>query len=141
MSSTATSSSTGECLPKMPALTGCQGELRQNHSPSYYRARYYDPQSARFIGEDTIGFRGGDVNLYRYVWNRPTTFIDPWGKWGVGAAGGASAGVGLGIGAGGTVSGGAGGWGGVGGWVWGVGGGLWGGGGGGEVCVVMEGRQ
>jgi RHS repeat-associated protein len=45
----------------------------------YYRARYYDPKLGRFLNEDPIGFEGGDVNLYAYVWNNPTNFIDPEG--------------------------------------------------------------
>ncbi|MCU0293550.1 MAG: hypothetical protein MUF10_16440, partial [Thermoanaerobaculaceae bacterium] len=43
----------------------------------YYRARYLDPKVGRFISEDPIGFAGGDPDLYAYVWNRPTAFIDP----------------------------------------------------------------
>jgi RHS repeat-associated protein len=45
----------------------------------YYRARYYDPQTARFDGEDPLGFSAGDTNLYRYVFNSPTVFSDPSG--------------------------------------------------------------
>jgi RHS repeat-associated protein len=45
----------------------------------YYRARYYHPQLHRFIGEDPIGFAGGDVNLYAYVWNNPVRSGDPLG--------------------------------------------------------------
>jgi RHS repeat-associated protein len=45
----------------------------------YYRARWYDAQVGRFISEDPIGFRGGDVNLYAYVGNNPTNRIDPSG--------------------------------------------------------------
>jgi RHS repeat-associated protein len=45
----------------------------------YYRARYYDAGVGRFIGQDPIGFAAGDANLYRYVGNRPTQFIDPSG--------------------------------------------------------------
>src|SRR3989442_1609449 len=37
----------------------------------YYRARYYDPTSGRFISEDTIRFRAG-TNFYPYVHNRPS---------------------------------------------------------------------
>ena len=37
----------------------------------YYRARYYDPATGRFIGEDPSGFCAGDPNLYRYVSNNP----------------------------------------------------------------------
>ena len=45
----------------------------------YYRARYYHPGLGRFISEDPIGFLGGDVNLYAYVWNNPLRFLDPSG--------------------------------------------------------------
>jgi RHS repeat-associated protein len=45
----------------------------------YYRARFYDPAEGRFISEDPIGLAGLDVNLYRYVWNQSTRFIDPVG--------------------------------------------------------------
>jgi RHS repeat-associated protein len=45
----------------------------------YYRARYYDPGVGRFIGEDPIGFDGGDPNLYRYVGNSPLNYTDPSG--------------------------------------------------------------
>jgi RHS repeat-associated protein len=44
----------------------------------YYRARYYNPSTARFISEDPIGFRGG-TNIYAYAaWN-PISYIDPLG--------------------------------------------------------------
>jgi RHS repeat-associated protein len=45
----------------------------------YYRARYYDQNIGRFISEDPISFNGGDMNLYRYVGNSPTNYIDPSG--------------------------------------------------------------
>jgi RHS repeat-associated protein len=41
----------------------------------YYRARYYDPKSGRFISEDPIGLLGG-VNLYRYAAGNPIRFVD-----------------------------------------------------------------
>ena len=43
----------------------------------FSRARFYDPKLGRFISEDPIGFAGGDVNLYGYVWNDPLHFVDP----------------------------------------------------------------
>jgi len=46
---------------------------------NYYRARYYDPKVGRFVSEDPIGFLGGDVNLYAYVRNRPSGWVDPSG--------------------------------------------------------------
>jgi len=42
----------------------------------FYRARYYNPRSGRFLTKDPIGFAGGDVNLYRYVQNNPQNRID-----------------------------------------------------------------
>jgi RHS repeat-associated protein len=45
----------------------------------YYRARYYDPSSGRFISEDPVGLRGLDVNFYRYVRNQPNHYTDPIG--------------------------------------------------------------
>ena len=45
----------------------------------YSRARFYDANLGRFISEDPIGFRGGDINLYGYVINNPVTYKDPSG--------------------------------------------------------------
>jgi RHS repeat-associated protein len=45
----------------------------------YYRARYYHPTLSRFIAEDPLEFTGGDVNLYAYALNAPTTYVDPLG--------------------------------------------------------------
>ena len=44
-----------------------------------YRARWYDPGTGRFLGEDPLSFAAGDVNLYRYVGNDPLNFTDPSG--------------------------------------------------------------
>ena len=44
----------------------------------FYRARYYAPDSGRFVSEDPNGFDDGP-NLYTYVSNNPTNFIDPFG--------------------------------------------------------------
>ena len=46
----------------------------------YYRARYYDSNSGRFLTKDPqFTFRGGDLNLYRYANNNPITRKDPLG--------------------------------------------------------------
>jgi RHS repeat-associated protein len=45
----------------------------------YYRARYYDPASGRFLSEDPLRFAAGDENLYRYVRNHPIGATDPTG--------------------------------------------------------------
>ena len=44
----------------------------------YYRARYYDPQTGRFLSEDPTDFRAG-INFYRYVRNNATNWVDPTG--------------------------------------------------------------
>jgi RHS repeat-associated protein len=54
---------------EIDALTGLQ----------FSRARFYDQDLGRFVSEDPIGFRGGDMNLYGYVWNSPPNFTDPLG--------------------------------------------------------------
>ncbi|MFI0976888.1 polymorphic toxin-type HINT domain-containing protein [Streptomyces sp. NPDC021093] len=45
----------------------------------YYRNRYYDPQTGRFISQDSIGHAGG-TNLYQYALSSPTTYTDPSGN-------------------------------------------------------------
>ncbi len=45
----------------------------------YYRARYYSAELGRFVSRDPISFAAGDANLYRYVGNDPTNFVDPSG--------------------------------------------------------------
>jgi RHS repeat-associated protein len=44
----------------------------------YYRARYYNPNTGRFLSEDPIGFAGG-TNLYAYANENPLRFADPLG--------------------------------------------------------------
>lgn len=45
----------------------------------YYRARFYDPSTGRFVSKDPLGYDAGDANLYRYVGNGPTNGTDPSG--------------------------------------------------------------
>ena len=45
----------------------------------YYRARWYDAKTGRFISEDPAGFRAGDTNLFRYVGNSSVNGTDPTG--------------------------------------------------------------
>ncbi len=45
----------------------------------YYRARYYDPETGRFVSSDPIGYEGG-INLYTYVDNNPVNLTDPSGN-------------------------------------------------------------
>jgi len=41
----------------------------------YYRARYYDPETGRFISRDPIETDSGDFNFYRYVENQPGFYV------------------------------------------------------------------
>jgi hypothetical protein len=45
---------------------------------SYYRARYYDPGTGRFLNEDPMNFAAG-INFYSYAGNSPSSFKDPFG--------------------------------------------------------------
>jgi RHS repeat-associated protein len=45
---------------------------------SYYRTRYYDPNTGRFLSEDSIGFSAG-TNFYVYVHNQAVNYVDPTG--------------------------------------------------------------
>ncbi len=44
-----------------------------------FGARYYDPQTGRWTAKDSIGFGGGDTNLYGYVMGDPVNRVDPAG--------------------------------------------------------------
>jgi RHS repeat-associated protein len=50
----------------------------------YYRARNYNASKGRFISQDPEGFGAHDLDLYRYVANRPQQFQDPSGREGYG---------------------------------------------------------
>src|SRR6266699_1629034 len=45
----------------------------------YFRARYFDPNIGRFVTEDPVEFKSGDVNFYAYVGDNPTNAADPLG--------------------------------------------------------------
>ena len=62
----------------------------------YHRARYYNPELARWISEDPIEFNSGDMNLYRYVENNPLSWVDPDGLIVFGVIAGGAVGLGLG---------------------------------------------
>jgi RHS repeat-associated protein len=53
-------------------------EFDSETSLNYYRARYYDTTTGRFLAEDPSGFTGGP-SAYLYTANSPTGAIDPSG--------------------------------------------------------------
>ncbi|WP_028578878.1 RHS repeat-associated core domain-containing protein [Desulfogranum japonicum] len=56
------------------------GQYFDNETGLHYNwHRYYDPEMGRYLTADPIGFEGGDVNFYSYVWQDPLNWIDPWG--------------------------------------------------------------
>ena len=55
-----------------------QGQYYDEESGLHYnRFRYYDPEIARFVSQDPIGFAGSD-NFYEYAPN-PIRWVDPYG--------------------------------------------------------------
>lgn len=52
----------------------------QETSLHYNWNRYYDPTTGRYVTPDPIGLEGG-VNLFVYVQNNPTIYIDLFGLW------------------------------------------------------------
>ena len=45
----------------------------------YYRARYYDPVTGRFLSEDPLTFDADTVDFYEYSTNNPAAVADPFG--------------------------------------------------------------
>jgi RHS repeat-associated protein len=78
---------TYDSFGKLTASTGSlvnpyQYTARESDSETdlyYYRARYYDTSTGRFLSEDPIGFESGN-NFYAYVRNEPLGLIDPSGE-------------------------------------------------------------
>jgi len=54
-------------------------ESENEQDLSYYRARYYDPSTGRFVSEDPLSFDSGQNNFYDYVANSPVGSVDPFG--------------------------------------------------------------
>ncbi|MGE0452395.1 MAG: RHS repeat-associated core domain-containing protein [Vicinamibacteria bacterium] len=60
-----------------PAFTG--REWDPETQLYYYRARFYDPTSGTFVGEDSFG-PVFDPNLYKYANANPAVYVDPDGR-------------------------------------------------------------
>ncbi|MBN2183612.1 MAG: hypothetical protein JW715_17015, partial [Sedimentisphaerales bacterium] len=46
----------------------------------YYRARYYNPNTGRFLQTDPVGYSDG-INWYNYCGSNPLNFVDPSGMY------------------------------------------------------------
>lgn len=72
----------GSVLDKVEAdynpfrYVGTLGVMDEANGLLFMRARYYDPETGRFLSEDPVW----DVNLYVYANSNPITNIDPAGK-------------------------------------------------------------
>jgi RHS repeat-associated protein len=61
-------------------FVGRSGYYHDQELAEYYvRARHYSPALARWLSQDPIGYKGEDVNLYRYAGGSPITDVDPSG--------------------------------------------------------------
>lgn len=75
----------GETLPNQAVPSGAYPVIVNLRNPGQYFdqetglfynvARYYNPQTGRYIGSDPIGLVGG-LNTYAYVGNNPTNLLD-----------------------------------------------------------------
>ena len=54
-------------------------ELDQETGLYYYRERFYDAQTGRFLQKDPLGVKAVGPNLYAYVLGNPIRFNDPYG--------------------------------------------------------------
>jgi len=76
-----------DSLEQVPNVLKYAGREYDPETNLYYnRARYYDPQLARFLSEDPIG-QGGGINQYAYAGNNPIGAMDPSGTCGLDAGG------------------------------------------------------
>jgi RHS repeat-associated protein len=66
--------------PALEIPFGFAGGLKDSHTGLIrFGYRDYEPETGRWTARDTIGFAGGDTNLYGYVGGSPIQFVDPSG--------------------------------------------------------------
>lgn len=46
----------------------------------FFRARYFNPLTGRFISFDPLGYQGGSLNLFGFLQSTPLGLLDPYGK-------------------------------------------------------------
>jgi RHS repeat-associated protein len=67
-----------ETVPNAFKYVGQYGVMDEGNGYLFMRARYYDPETGRFISKDPIGLAGG-INQFAYVGNNPINSVDPLG--------------------------------------------------------------
>src|SRR5215469_6909592 len=72
-------SSVGQIASTCDRIWRIGSEDSKDSNASYYRARYYDSSTGRFLNEDAARFRGSKSDFYVYVRNRSTRMSDPLG--------------------------------------------------------------
>lgn len=83
---------------------GFAGGLWDQHTKwTRFGTRDYDSKYMRWTSKDSVGFLGGDTNLYRYVGNDPVNFIDSRGLWAIQIGGAVSGLIGPILGVGGSA--------------------------------------
>lgn len=75
-----TASSSAENDPNPVRYTGRESGPGVPAGLQYNRARWYDPETARFISEDPAGNNGSGINLYAYAATDPVDYTDPTGE-------------------------------------------------------------
>lgn len=65
-------------MPNPFQFVGEWGVMHERNGLEFMRARYYAPETGRFIQSDPIGIFGGP-NIYVYAFNAPAALIDPSG--------------------------------------------------------------
>ena len=68
-----------EAVPNPFRYVGQSGVMDDGNGLLYMRARYYDSDLGRFIGEDPVWYSSTESNFYMYVANNPINHIDPSG--------------------------------------------------------------
>jgi RHS repeat-associated protein/uncharacterized repeat protein (TIGR01451 family) len=68
-----------ETVPNPFRYVGRFGVIESKRGLPLMRARYYSPDFGRFLTPDPLNLIGGDINLYSYAANSPSTALDPLG--------------------------------------------------------------
>ncbi len=68
-----------ETVPNSFQYVGEYGVMDETSGLDFMRARFYQSNVGRFFSPDPTGIGTGDLNLFEYPRNNPSTFVDPHG--------------------------------------------------------------